>query len=468
MRKIIVYLVSLLLLASFMMSCAGEAVPIIEMTQAKVAISKAERYGAPRFAAEKYNEAVSELEKSHGFVKDGDLDRAQRRAETARRLAEEALAEAAPRMVEDSVSAARDAIQKAIVVNAEVFAPQELQNAQMELRNAELKMEQRDYDPAIASAQSSEASAQEAYNISMGKKQLIRDAIMEVRQTLVNAQEYGAQEIQPDTFESARTDLATAVDTYRTDKLKESYNAVRSAKEKADELYAIVIEEASRENLAQAQTQLSRARTSAGARTAEDELNASAEMLETARSQHNDGQYRESIDSSNESLRLSALVLSAEGEPVQQEQVPVAQGLVETDEYWVYPVNSRDYLRSIAERFYQDEMKWRYIYNANRDLIRNPDLIYPDWDLKVPKWDQPGGPRSDSSMSEPVDNGQSDSMYDESMDVSQESSATSDDMQSEESQEIDMDQEDYEEAPMIEGEAPETSSDDTVEVMPEN
>ncbi|MFW6365697.1 MAG: DUF4398 domain-containing protein [Spirochaetota bacterium] len=470
MRRIFFYMVSLFLLSLFMVSCGGEAVPIVEMTEAKAAISKAEDYGAPRFATEKYNQAVGRLEDSHSYVKEGDLDRAKRRAEYAKSLAEEAMSEAAPRMIEDLAGQARDSIDRAIDVNAEVFAPQELQNAKTDLENAEQRMEEEQYNSAIELAQSSNATAQQAYNTSMGKKQLIRDAIMEVRQTLVTAQEYGAEQIEPDTFESAKNDLAAAVDTYRTDRLKDSYNNVRSAKEKADELFEIVIEEASQENLAQAQTQLNSAQESAGAADAQDELNAAAEMLETARSQHNDAQFRESIDSSNESMRLSSIVLETQAqpqEPAEQEEPEVAEGLVETDEYWVYEVQWRtgtpkDSLRLIAKRFYDDEMKWRHIYDANRDLIRNPDLIYPGWDLKVPKWDQPGGPVSeDASSSAPAEDTDAMDTEDDAMDDDDEMTDSADSTDEDDMMEEESDS-------MVEGEAPETSAEETVEVMPED
>ena len=49
-----------------------------------------------------------------------------------------------------------------------------------------------------------------------------------------------------------------------------------------------------------------------------------------------------------------------------------------------YIVESGDSLSKIATREYGDAKKWRAIYDANRDKIENPDLIYPGQVLTIP------------------------------------------------------------------------------------
>jgi nucleoid-associated protein YgaU len=50
----------------------------------------------------------------------------------------------------------------------------------------------------------------------------------------------------------------------------------------------------------------------------------------------------------------------------------------------MYVVVSGDSLSKIAKREYGDANKWRTIYEANKDLIKDPDLIYPGQELKIP------------------------------------------------------------------------------------
>lgn len=49
-----------------------------------------------------------------------------------------------------------------------------------------------------------------------------------------------------------------------------------------------------------------------------------------------------------------------------------------------YTVVAGDSLSKIAKRFYGDAMKWNVIFEANRDQIKDADLIYPGQTLKIP------------------------------------------------------------------------------------
>lgn len=49
-----------------------------------------------------------------------------------------------------------------------------------------------------------------------------------------------------------------------------------------------------------------------------------------------------------------------------------------------YTVVSGDSLSKIAKHLYGDAKKWRKIFDANKDKIKNPDLIYPGQVFTIP------------------------------------------------------------------------------------
>lgn len=56
-----------------------------------------------------------------------------------------------------------------------------------------------------------------------------------------------------------------------------------------------------------------------------------------------------------------------------------------TYENGVYTVAKGDYLRKIAETLLGKASLWKTIYEANKDAIKNPDLIYPGMKLVIPE-----------------------------------------------------------------------------------
>jgi nucleoid-associated protein YgaU len=49
-----------------------------------------------------------------------------------------------------------------------------------------------------------------------------------------------------------------------------------------------------------------------------------------------------------------------------------------------YTVVAGDSLSKIAKKIYGDGNRWKEIWEANKDAVKNPDLIHPGQQLKIP------------------------------------------------------------------------------------
>ncbi len=57
----------------------------------------------------------------------------------------------------------------------------------------------------------------------------------------------------------------------------------------------------------------------------------------------------------------------------------------EEDQAEFYTIVSGDTLSKIALRYYGDAMKYPVIFEANREVIKDADLIYPGQQIRIPK-----------------------------------------------------------------------------------
>ncbi|MEM6343307.1 MAG: LysM peptidoglycan-binding domain-containing protein [Bacteroidota bacterium] len=58
---------------------------------------------------------------------------------------------------------------------------------------------------------------------------------------------------------------------------------------------------------------------------------------------------------------------------------------VEVTEYYTkHTVQKGESLSLIAKHYYKDPMKYKAIFEANRDILKDPNIIHPDQELTIP------------------------------------------------------------------------------------
>ncbi len=58
--------------------------------------------------------------------------------------------------------------------------------------------------------------------------------------------------------------------------------------------------------------------------------------------------------------------------------------VADTSVYARHTVKSGETLGKIAKHYYGDPSKYQKIYQANTDILKNPDMIHPDQELIIP------------------------------------------------------------------------------------
>ncbi|WP_299228725.1 LysM peptidoglycan-binding domain-containing protein [uncultured Psychroserpens sp.] len=58
--------------------------------------------------------------------------------------------------------------------------------------------------------------------------------------------------------------------------------------------------------------------------------------------------------------------------------------VADTSVYHRHTVKSGETLGKIAKHYYGNPSKYQAIFQANSDILKNPDLIYPDQELIIP------------------------------------------------------------------------------------
>jgi nucleoid-associated protein YgaU len=400
MNKLRLLIVSSVSALSLFAAC-GEPLPFEDLVAAKSAIGLAFSVKADKYAAEEINAATAKLYEAHDFIKNDDAKKASASAQEAKKLADGAFSKACPLVAKDTIDIAGASLADAVEAGADEIASSEYGDAQAAFESASQEYENKNYRAAYFQALEADKKAKEARNVALGKKDILKDAIDEVRITLSRAREYNAAEYAPENLELAEEYLTTAEDAYSDLKLKAGFAAVETAKVNADEAYLKALKETAGVEIAKSKALLADAEASGGSKIAVDELSAAQESYKNAEAMYAEGRYREAIEYAKEAALLSNIVVAQQFDGSQNvssaddsqdvSSIDDSQNVSSADDkdYFLYTVTYKSKLKDclwrIAGKYYGDPHKWKHIYNANKDKIKNPDFIYPGWVIKVPK-----------------------------------------------------------------------------------
>jgi NADH dehydrogenase [ubiquinone] 1 alpha subcomplex assembly factor 7 len=196
------------------------------------------------------------------------------------------------------------------------------------------------------------------------------------------------------TAEQATLDtIASALKATEADKRRRREAAVAAeARKRAEEQQAKAKREAEAQAKAAEEARIQReaeARKKAEEERARREAEAQKKAAEQARLEREAQarkyaeelqQRREAqVKKEEEKAQREAEVAKGEAETVQA-AAQAAEAKAET----IYVVKRGDTLSGIAKAVYGKAGRWREIYEANRDIIENPNLIRPGWKLRIP------------------------------------------------------------------------------------
>ncbi len=383
-----------------MIACDTE-VPVRELTDARSAIDKAQSVNAEEYSAKELDEATANLIKAHEqLLKDEKPKESVKSAGVSYDKAMEAYNNSLPPYSANALKRADEAIYEADVVNAEKLSPDFFAEAKELFVQAGEKFESKEYIEAHGLASGSYEAAVKAKNDSIDNRYKLGFRIGEVSSVMRKVEKYDYDTYAPEQYAVAKENLEKADSEYRENLLKDGFESIEIAGINADQAYILTMEGVTEERIEEAEYLLAEAEDSRSGVIADEDFAAAREALDISKRLRSEKEYEESLTYSNEAIRLGNMVIEesrriASVKSVKESSVKDTDGDAVTasgrddDNYHYYTVRTwekyNDCLWRIAGEYYKNPRLWKKIYNANRDRIKNPDLIRPGWVIRIPK-----------------------------------------------------------------------------------
>lgn len=420
-------------------TACGKPVPVQELADARAEIAAAAAVKADEHSAAEYGSAREALIAAHKHLADEQPDDARKKALEASQSAFLARYNSAPKYVAAQKQAGQTAINDADEAYAEVLAKDDFEAAKKLQADGDALAGEADsmaagagddaakkraglekYEEAGQKYAAAEEAAGRAKNKSLAQKDDLLDSLSGVETLLRRAEQYRAAELAPEQYNAAKSEIDSARNDISAGKLKSGNGHILKAEELSRATLNAVLERYAKDRKAEATKVVAAADDSfkrSGAATVDDDaikakaakvqemLSAAHESVASAEKNFSGSKYEDSIKDSDEAIRLAGIV-NEQMAALQQEVAVVIKkrggtttngGNTTNPSQWrTYVVQKKkpvDCLWRIAgsKSHYGNPWLWKKIYQANKDKINDPDLIFPGQVLWIPPKNYKGG-----------------------------------------------------------------------------
>lgn len=305
-----------------------------------------------------------------------------------------------PQIAATAISNASKAINEAQWVMADQFSPNNLNQAKSDLQAANQLNGQKNYVDAATKAQAAEEAALKAKEESLKQKPALQNQIAALKDKLQEHKLANGQNYAPNELATAESSLKVAEsglakDQFKTtvDNISKAEQALKIADEKGKKYLVLKKIEAAvttfndviknkdmvkkyPQDLKEISSTIKASKTAYNGNdlnTADTKAEEALTMLDSLQLA-----YQKSLDAEPQEEEVAV-----EEEEVPEEPATDAEGFPK--EYTVILNKAdRDCLWKIAKKFYNKATLWPLIYSANKDQIKDPDLIFPGQTFQIP------------------------------------------------------------------------------------
>lgn len=376
-----------------------------EIAELKKQIEDLRKFKSASTATGELNNATTVLNTADKSLEENKIKKAYTEIQAAKRT----ITSATSKMARSAMAMAQKEINDASRLMAEKFAASTLDNAKKDLEAAKAHNSKAEFLDSTIKAESAYDLAAKAKADSLAAIPALKTKIADLRDALKehelrNGKEYAPEElsIMATTLTAAEGSLAKSEIKPAIDNIEKAEKALEIANAKGHKYLVLKKIETAEETLASVKTD---AKISA---EHPEEISKTEGTIAEARSAYSSDDIDEAERKADAALAaLDALMVAKDTVVADSDTDDAATVTTDADgfpkEYTVIlKKDDRDCLWKIAWRFYKRADLWPLIYSANRDKIKDPDLIFPGQKFVIPsaKSKKDGDKTGSSSSSE--------------------------------------------------------------------